>query len=354
MPSEDPAIKPRYIRTVLNMFSLGASSGYGQTNFKQDLSAYAIWSENGQLYLIDRSEGMPGEVVRGVSNWLTNPIVNDPLILNSRYDVPLFPLINPVDNPILRNTGVLVTDDEDRIIFSDRAGSVPLTVYLNFDYQRIFRIGVGATFEWQSSAVLKPRNHAALLPNYMPDYNSVLNRYYFINAGYKYHDWWDYSFVADLRIGRFRMGNAFNQEILAHSTYVNIGLPVERNLSEYFRLVVRPSVDVKRINTIMPENFGVLGTSLVSFNLGIGVEVNYPKYPPCIIDACRTQKEHTHFSKKYRGQPIYKKQNPMVGEDYKRLKSQRKSTIEMVSGNIGRIFEKKPRRYSSNLFKLRP
>ena len=37
----------------------------------------------------------------------------------------------------------------------------------------------------------------------------------------------------------------------------------------------------------------------------------------CPIEACHTRKVHLHGGKKYRGQPLWKKQNPAVGEKIK-------------------------------------
>ena len=37
----------------------------------------------------------------------------------------------------------------------------------------------------------------------------------------------------------------------------------------------------------------------------------------CPIVACHTRKVHLHGGKKYRGQPLWKKQNPSVGEKIK-------------------------------------
>jgi hypothetical protein len=36
--------------------------------------------------------------------------------------------------------------------------------------------------------------------------------------------------------------------------------------------------------------------------------------PACPIYSCHTRKQHLHGKKVYRGQPIFKKQNPRIGE----------------------------------------
>jgi len=36
--------------------------------------------------------------------------------------------------------------------------------------------------------------------------------------------------------------------------------------------------------------------------------------PACPIYSCHVRKQHIHGKKEYRGQPIWKKQNPKVGE----------------------------------------
>lgn len=37
----------------------------------------------------------------------------------------------------------------------------------------------------------------------------------------------------------------------------------------------------------------------------------------CPINSCHTRKVHTHDGVKYRGQPLFKKQNPAIGEKIK-------------------------------------
>lgn len=36
--------------------------------------------------------------------------------------------------------------------------------------------------------------------------------------------------------------------------------------------------------------------------------------PACPIVSCHTRKEHMHGKKEFRGQPLFKKQNPRIGE----------------------------------------
>jgi hypothetical protein len=44
--------------------------------------------------------------------------------------------------------------------------------------------------------------------------------------------------------------------------------------------------------------------------------------PACPIQSCHTRKVHLHGKKQYRGQPIWKKQNPRIGEKMGRKKAQ--------------------------------
>ncbi|MCR5890118.1 hypothetical protein LRS06_20540 [Hymenobacter sp. J193] len=37
----------------------------------------------------------------------------------------------------------------------------------------------------------------------------------------------------------------------------------------------------------------------------------------CPIESCRTRKAHTHNGARYRGQPLWKKQSPAIGEKIK-------------------------------------
>jgi hypothetical protein len=44
--------------------------------------------------------------------------------------------------------------------------------------------------------------------------------------------------------------------------------------------------------------------------------------PACPIQSCHTRKVHLHGKKQYRGQSIWKKQNPRIGEKMGRKKAQ--------------------------------
>ncbi|RUA34181.1 MAG: hypothetical protein DSY77_06430, partial [Bacteroidetes bacterium] len=48
----------------------------------------------------------------------------------------------------------------------------------------------------------------------------------------------------------------------------------------------------------------------------VGLRVSFPLFKKCPISNCEAQKEHHHIDKKFRGQPIYKWQNPKVGENH--------------------------------------
>ncbi|WP_375416029.1 hypothetical protein [uncultured Hymenobacter sp.] len=44
----------------------------------------------------------------------------------------------------------------------------------------------------------------------------------------------------------------------------------------------------------------------------------------CPLEACHVRKVHLHEGTKYRGQPLWKKQNPAVGEKIKTLNTKTK------------------------------
>lgn len=41
----------------------------------------------------------------------------------------------------------------------------------------------------------------------------------------------------------------------------------------------------------------------------------------CVIESCHVRKVHLHSGVKYRGQPLWKKQNPAIGEKIKTYNS---------------------------------
>ena len=95
-------------------------------------------------------------------------------------------------------------------------------------------------------------------------------------------------------------------------------MTIERELSEYLRLFVRPSYEIKSYTLSLPEGGQSIEHGMNAFYLNIGVTYSIPDLPKCFIAGCRIQRNHAHGDREYRSRvhPIYKKQNPEYGENH--------------------------------------
>jgi len=303
-PPNDTNIDANFFRKIASHFSAEVAVGYGSTRYRQNLDEYQIYSNSNQLYLL--AEDSLGNAV-GITNWLNKPYLTD--TLNTSSAIFYENNLNESD----QNRSYVIDSLEKRLVGGGNA--IPIHLKLHFNYDR-YRLGAGATFEINSKANLKLKGFPDFIANYESDYSRFFTRKYYLTAGVRYFDFWDFSYFADVEYGNFRLSDsAFPGSNVTASNYWNISFPIEKNFSEYFRLVMRPSVDLKSINTTLPSG-GSIKTNMWNLQFQVGVRVSFPLFKKCPIDNCEAQKEHHHLDKKFRGQPIYKWQNPKVGENH--------------------------------------
>lgn len=156
-------------------------------------------------------------------------------------------------------------------------------------------------------------------------------RKYFGLIGVAVYRYQDYLLVIDAQIGGYRPSKAFNLGQIQKGVYYNIGATIERDMSEYFKLFIRPSYDIKSFTINIPETGQSIRHRFNALYINVGATYRFPELRRCPIDGCRAQINHAHGNKEYRSpiHPIHKKQNPYYGENYPTLikykgKNQRK------------------------------
>ncbi|SMG12854.1 hypothetical protein SAMN05661096_00549 [Marivirga sericea] len=302
-PPNDKEIEANLFRRIAQHFSAEVALGYGSTRYRQNLDEYQIYSNGSNLYLL--GEDSLGNSV-GIGNWLNRPFLTD--TLDTASAIWYQNTLNESD----QNRSYVIDSLEKRLVGGGNA--IPIHLKLHFNYDR-YRIGAGATFEINSKANLQLKGFPDYVANYESDFKRFYTRKFYLTAGVRYYDFWDFSYFADIEYGNFRLSeSAFPGGQVSTNNYWNISLPIEKNFSEYFRLVMRPSLDLKSINTTLPTGQSIK-TNLWNLQFQVGVRVSFPLFKKCPISNCEAQKEHRHIDKKFRGQPIYKWQNPKVGEN---------------------------------------
>jgi hypothetical protein len=279
------------LRQLLSKVTFGFSTGYTGTSFKHDLTGFGILQAPGTAPVIFSANS------RRYGNW-----VND-LVPDST-----------------NSTGFMVDSDTTALGFKSKTFGIPFKATIHFQINR-FRIGGGYSFDYTNVGKFRPLSYGGDINSFQLDKKGFFMKHYFVLVGAEVYRYYEYLLVVDMNIGGYKLGNQFNQGLIDRSLYVNFGATVEREMSEYFRLFVRPSYEIKNYNLAIPEVGQAITHRMNAFNLNFGATYRIPELARCFHPQCHAQINHAHGDKEYRSRrhPIYKKQNPHYGENYPTL-----------------------------------
>ena len=306
----------------LNKFSLTLTVGYGNTNYNHDLENVYFYQDANRQLILNNEENLPIRF-QGFSDWFNDPMLSDTIVNDNFFDVPYNYLPNPVFNDTLRQSTFLLDTDTASLGFSGISHSIPIQFQIHYNLDNV-RVGLGFNWEKQFVSELKPSILENDIRPYQPNFSSTQFTRIFGVIGYKFYEYWDYSFVAEVEAGRIAAGKQFNRELITRGVYANIGVSIEQNWSEYFRLILKPSYEIKSYR-VGPVGLESIRHNHNAFFLKVGISINIPEIPRSPIAADHVQLKHvitdpaTGRLREVRGQPIWKKQNPKVGENHRKL-----------------------------------
>ena len=308
----------------LNKFSLTLSAGYGNTNYRHDLeNVYFFQDETRQLILSNDIEALPPQF-SGFSDWLYDPMQSDTILNNSFFDVPYNYLENPVFNDTLRRQTLLLDTDTAQLSFSSIAHSIPVQFTIHYNYQA-FRFGFGFNWERQYVKDFEPSILTTEIRPYNPNFKKTSYTRFFGMVGYRFYEYWDYTFAGEVEFGVINAGKQFNENLITRGVYTTVGVNIEQNWSEYFRIIVKPSYEFKTYTVSLPDGSASVRHNHNAFFIRVGISINIPEIPRSPMDADHVQLKHVITDPasgrlmEVRGQPIWKKQNPKVGENHRKL-----------------------------------
>lgn len=313
-------------KKFLNNFSLTVTTGYGKTNYSHSLNGFYLVQTPTDQYIAN-NDGQPlGTEFDVYSDWFNNPVLAQTLTKVDSFDVPFPPLVDPVNNPLLQSDIEVFNADSLGLQFSGKGMSIPLLVAFRYNYKK-FRIGLGYMFEYHKVKPFQPNESAEPLGirNYQPNFGSTFYKRYWLGLGYRFYDFWDYSFAGELQVGKFNAGGNFNSALIQRGMYFNLGISIEKNLSEYFRVILKPSYDFKNYKISIPGTGKAIAHKQPTFFWQVGISITFPEIPRSPIKSDHVQLKHvimdpaTGRYMEVRGQPIWKRQNPKVGENHRKL-----------------------------------
>lgn len=279
-------------RAIFKNFRVGLSTGYGNTFFSHKLNGLSIYQRAGQAPAIFTTASGPG--VR-FTNWVNRV---------------------SADSTGAAPGSLLISSDTTKLGFKGNALNIPLKLTLHYEYKQ-YRIGGGYSYEFMSIGKFHPTAYDNRINDFKPGSASGFMKKYFGLVGVSFYRLNNYLFIADANIGGFKPGGNFDKSLIKKGIYVNVGVTVERELSEYLRGFVRPSFDYKKYTLSLAGSSSGIVHHINAFYLNVGVTYTLPELRRCFHKDCRIQINHAHGNKEYRSRvhPVYKKQNPGYGEN---------------------------------------
>lgn len=292
------------LRALLSKLHFSFGPGYGRTYYRQDLSDFAVLQRQGEGPVIfsKNLSTAGGTLTSGYSYWFNTVSAPDSSIT-----------FDP-------NNDFLVSSDTTDLAYRSTGFSIPLTATIHVEIDR-YKIGAGFMFEYHRPGNFEPSVFEDELMGFSPNFGSTFYKKYFAVLGAKVYRYYDYLLSVDAQIGAFNLTKKFDKELIQKGIYFNVGATIEREMSEYFSLFVRPSFDFKNFTLNFPETDLSINTSMNAFYISFGFTLRIPELRRCFIKNCTTQVNHQHGNREYRSRmhPIWKWQNPHHGQNYPRL-----------------------------------
>lgn len=284
------------IRKFLSKFTFGLSTGYGATTFRNELDGYGIYQPaSGKPIVFD-----PAQPTVGYNNWF-NEIDTSALA------------INPAD--------FSVNSDTAEIGFKSKSFNIPIKLTVHYEFLKYYRVGIGYSIDFTKVGDFEPISYGKSIHSFSSDVSSFMLQKYFIMLGGSVYRYDNYLLTIDANIGGYGLGKKFDKDNMKRGVFVNLGATIERDMSEYFRLFIRPSYEIKSYKLTALEGSPDFKHKMNAFYINIGATYRLPELRKCFHKQCNIQINHAHGNREYRSRvhPIYKKQNPHHGENYPEL-----------------------------------
>lgn len=264
--------------------------------FKHELDGYGIYQPaSGKPIVFD-----PAQPTTGYSNWF-NKVDTSGLV------------IDPAD--------FSTTSEEGEIGFRSKSFNIPLKVTVHFEFLERYRVGIGYSLDFVKVGDFESISHGKDIHSFSPEVSGFMMQKYFAMLGASVYRYDNYLLTIDANIGGYGLGKKFDKDNMKRGVFVNLGATVEREMSEYFRLFIRPSYEIKSYRLSALEGNPDFKHQMNAFYINIGATYRLPELRKCFQKQCKAQINHAHGNREYRSRvhPIYKKQNPHYGENYPEL-----------------------------------
>lgn len=291
------------LRTILKNFVFSGSVGLGNTFFSHKLDGFGISQIDGIAPTI-----FPADQTNRYSNWLNT--IRSPA-------------------PSTMPDSFIVSSDSAKLGFKGNGINFPLKLTVHYEFLERYRVGGGFSYEIMRIGDLHTINYKDKINDFAPTNRAGFMKKYFFLLGVSFYRWNGILFTADANVGGYNPGNNFLKPLIKKGIYANLGVTMEKDFSEYVKVFLRPSFEIKNYTLSIPGSNGrSIVHNLNALYVNIGVSYRLPELAKCYHPDCHAQINHAHGNKEYRSRmhPWYKKQNPHYGENYPKLiKEKRKN-----------------------------
>lgn len=141
----------------------------------------------------------------------------------------------------------------------------------------------------------------------------------FVYLGYKFVENSILSVLLDTTLGYDYMYSVVDRKFgdVFNLGAKSLGITVENNISEYFRLFGRIAYERSDMTKSFNERVGA-ASNRQSVLLQCGFSFNYPEVPRCQLSACKIERKHKHGGKIYRGVSIFTNRDSQDRRIYKK------------------------------------
>ncbi|WP_323756040.1 hypothetical protein [Roseivirga sp.] len=302
------------IREVLNKFNLQLEKGYGFFLYENELTDVSLVRNprGDQLYIVPIGQESTSGPYNAYSNWF-----ND---------------LTPTSIYRIDDDSQIVRTDTTSVIYKNSGRVSPLTLRVSFSLNKVDKLRLKTTGERVMSDKEMLRvgvgiSTGALKFTNTVNYQEVDDRIGYFNVPqtkisttklfasltYNAYTFMDFSFMLDAGGGFWKTKSSdLNQDLVTYDPFFNVGVIMEKQVSKYFKLYLRPSFEMRKYS--LSDAFITTAHSLSLFTIDIGALIKYPTYPRNRHGANRVQMEHVFNGRIYRGRSIFQPQNPRTGQ----------------------------------------
>lgn len=123
-------------------------------------------------------------------------------------------------------------------------------------------------------------------------------------------------FILDGEFGRLISRKNFDSNISIDEPYFGVGFRIERDLSEYTHIYIRPAVTIRNLNYARADLLENQAMTQTLSTIQIGASLRLPSTKRCKVPGCGVVMKHLHNGVEYRGSSIWKRQHRKVGQWY--------------------------------------